>query len=322
MRMKPMLCVAAVVAVVMTGLTVSSVVHGEAISLNFVQTPTDGVTPDPAILEPEEVAGFFPSDNWNNPVLPQGGGAAFLAVNDLVDNNGVTTTADFVYTTTKSHGMFSSSENGPPYVPSDKKIFRRYLHQYGDGDGLGGVDDYVSDYTITNLPASVTANGYDVIVYVSSNASPDPRIGAYMMDEGFDTTIDQTIYVWDGANPWTGTYVDGGYASEADAIAAANDPLITEGNYIRFDDLTADSFMLILDALPLEGGADRAAINGIQIVGNGTVPDGACGDINHPYPSADFNLDCYVEWADFGFFASQWQNCTDPAPPCNYNPFE
>lgn len=27
---------------------------------------------------------------------------------------------------------------------------------------------------------------------------------------------------------------------------------------------------------------------------------------------ADLNSDCYVEWADFGVFASQWQQCMDP----------
>lgn len=28
--------------------------------------------------------------------------------------------------------------------------------------------------------------------------------------------------------------------------------------------------------------------------------------------AADLNEDCYVEWADFGIFASQWQQCSDP----------
>lgn len=27
---------------------------------------------------------------------------------------------------------------------------------------------------------------------------------------------------------------------------------------------------------------------------------------------SDLNQDCYVEWADFGIFASQWQSCNDP----------
>lgn len=35
-----------------------------------------------------------------------------------------------------------------------------------------------------------------------------------------------------------------------------------------------------------------------------------CGDWG--YLVADLNQDCSVEWADFGTFASQWQQCTDP----------
>lgn len=30
---------------------------------------------------------------------------------------------------------------------------------------------------------------------------------------------------------------------------------------------------------------------------------------------ADLNSDCVVEWADFGIFAGQWQQCTDPQDP-------
>lgn len=87
------------------------------------------------------------------------------------------------------------------------------------------------------------------------------------------------------------------------------------------------------------------------------VPDACesfCGDAAHPYPSGDLNRDCYVEWADFGIFADNWQagscaspdwcsgadldrdgvvvwsdfgifatgwqSCTHPEPPCSYNP--
>lgn len=34
---------------------------------------------------------------------------------------------------------------------------------------------------------------------------------------------------------------------------------------------------------------------------------------------ADMNGDCYVDWTDFGTFASDWQKCTDPdTPGCEY----
>lgn len=38
-----------------------------------------------------------------------------------------------------------------------------------------------------------------------------------------------------------------------------------------------------------------------------------CGEEGTVYLGADLNQDCYVEWADFGQFAAQWQQCTDPA---------
>lgn len=296
--------------------------NAEAISLNFVSPPTDGVTPDPAILEPNEVAGFFPSNNWNNVELPLGGGAAYETLDDMNDNNGVVTTADFIYTTTASHGMFTDNSNAPPYIPSDKKIVRRYLNQYGDGDGSGGAGDYVAEFEFSSLPTSVTENGYDVIVYVSSPANPNPRFGQYQLDEGIDSTIDQTIYTWEGSNPWSGTYVDGGYATLQDANDAFEDANTTEGNYIRFNGLTDSSFKLIMDAVAIEDYPDRASINGIQIVGVGTQPDGACGDTNHPYPAGDLNLDCNVNLKDISEIAANWLECTDPEPPCNYNPFQ
>ena len=45
-----------------------------------------------------------------------------------------------------------------------------------------------------------------------------------------------------------------------------------------------------------------------------------CGDISHPYPVGDLNEDCYVNFADFAEMASHWLDCTDPNPPCSYNP--
>jgi len=79
-----------------------------------------------------------------------------------------------------------------------------------------------------------------------------------------------------------------------------------------------------------------------------------CGDANHPYPTGDLNQDCYVDFKDVDVFAGQWLasgcvtpdwcegadlsadgsvkfndfailagnwfDCTDPNPPCSYNP--
>jgi hypothetical protein len=79
-----------------------------------------------------------------------------------------------------------------------------------------------------------------------------------------------------------------------------------------------------------------------------------CGDTEHPYPAGDLNQDCYVDFEDVDVFAGQWLasgcvtpswcsgadmstdgnvkfndfailaanwfDCTDPNPPCSYNP--
>ena len=37
-----------------------------------------------------------------------------------------------------------------------------------------------------------------------------------------------------------------------------------------------------------------------------------CGDLDTVYKQADLNQDCYVNLADTGIMASEWQNCTDP----------
>jgi hypothetical protein len=37
-----------------------------------------------------------------------------------------------------------------------------------------------------------------------------------------------------------------------------------------------------------------------------------CGDECHPYPSADLDKNCKVNFLDLGLFAAQWLECTDP----------
>lgn len=65
-------------------------------------------------------------------------------------------------------------------------------------------------------------------------------------------------------------------------------------------------------------GAGFAGIDFARLTYNEITGPQYCGDDGTVYLSADINQDCYVEWADFGQFASQWQQCTDPAnTTCN-----
>jgi DNA-binding beta-propeller fold protein YncE len=44
-------------------------------------------------------------------------------------------------------------------------------------------------------------------------------------------------------------------------------------------------------------------------------PSPCCGDIDHPYPPGDANMDCMVDFTDLAIMASHWLECT--APDCN-----
>ena len=50
------------------------------------------------------------------------------------------------------------------------------------------------------------------------------------------------------------------------------------------------------------------------------APTVMCGDLAHPFPTYDFNQDCYVNLVDFAMFAVEWLQCSDPNPPCSFNP--
>ncbi len=45
------------------------------------------------------------------------------------------------------------------------------------------------------------------------------------------------------------------------------------------------------------------------------LPGPACGDAQHPYPAADLNKDCRVDFADLAVLVAHWLECT--APECD-----
>jgi hypothetical protein len=104
---------------------------------------------------------------------------------------------------------------------------------------------------------------------------------------------------------------------------------------------------------PQYEGTVIAAVLGIDNIKAMANPP-VCGDLKHPYPVGDLNKDCYVdlqdlvlwagEWmaancaltnqcndadldgngevhlADFALMAADWLKCTNPEPPCSFNP--
>jgi hypothetical protein len=49
-------------------------------------------------------------------------------------------------------------------------------------------------------------------------------------------------------------------------------------------------------------------------------PEPRCGDLEHPYPMGDVNQDCYFNLNDISMMAADWLQCTDPNPPCEFQP--
>ena len=54
-------------------------------------------------------------------------------------------------------------------------------------------------------------------------------------------------------------------------------------------------------------------------------PEPLCGDLEHQYPTGDVSgptgtPDCYVDLYDLAALAAHWLTCSDPGPPCSYNP--
>ena len=91
------------------------------------------------------------------------------------------------------------------------------------------------------------------------------------------------------------------------ALAGLND------SATRMFDIQGSSTLKPLDGLEVEGR--------VHLVYDVAVPSGpACGDVDHPYPAGDVNLDCYVDINDLVDIAATWLSCTDPEPPCSYLP--
>ena len=101
--------------------------------------------------------------------------------------------------------------------------------------------------TVSGLPASITAGGYDVYVYVTGEVGTGTSTRIYNYAIGTATfTVSQT-----GPTPITFTSF---------TLAPAGGA----GNYVVFRNLTAASFTLT--ATPGTGTQTRAPVNGMQIV--------------------------------------------------------
>jgi hypothetical protein len=169
-----------------------------------------------------EVAGVVPQDNWNSFT-----GQNQPAAQALVDDAGAATGATVVWTSPAGQWDTNIAD-----TPGNLRMMLGYL----DTNGVDALS-----VTVSNLPASITAGGYEVYAYADGDNGTEVRPATYAIT-GSPSAVNT-----DGADStFAGTFVQG-------------------TNYVRLTGLTASSFTLT--ATPNQGpGTPRAPLNGIQIV--------------------------------------------------------
>ena len=175
-----------------------------------------------------ETAGVLPATRWNSAPAASGSLAA------LVASDGTGTGASITW----------SGENLWVLPVADAPGNARMMNGYLDPFGMASV-------TVTALPASLTASGYDVYVYANGDVSAgDTRTGIYTIGAAMQTVTQAA------QTPFAGTFTQ--------AVAGGT------GNYVVFRNVTGSSFTLT--ATPGTGTTRRSPLNGLQIITAGAGP--------------------------------------------------
>jgi len=193
------------------------------IGMNFIGDDICG----PAEVGAEE-AGVEPQPGWNN----LNWWANNTTLNDLDGNaTGVNITIN-----TSKEGYNSKVDTSSGSVSGDFLLMHGYYHNEG------------SAWTVDLAGLTSEYDSYDLIVYFDGANSGSDWKTEYAVSTG------ASIFAKDAADTadWDGTFVQATGTSAATA---------TDGNYVRFTGLTADS--LTLTATPDSG---YAAINGLQLI--------------------------------------------------------
>jgi len=186
-----------------------------AISVDFVGG-------SPTVMAPTELAGVVRVPQWN----PAAGATGSILT--LATSTGAATTAAVSWA---GENVF---QLGIADTAGDNRMMNGYLDPFG-----------MATVSISALPSTFTARGYDVYVYANGAVGAgDTRTGTYSV-AGMNMTVTQGA-----GTPFAGTFTQ--------AIGGGT------GNYVVFRGLTAASFSL--NATPATGQTKRAPVNGMQIV--------------------------------------------------------
>ena len=204
---------------------------GSIISIKF---PGSGTS-----MGRDELAGvdFLARSNWNNavsedPNLSKKEG--WIQLHTLVDDSGMDTGAKMSWTSNLAFALTIADD------PGNFRMMRGYLDTSNTTS---------TNVTVYDLPASFTANGYDVYVYFDGDNGSESRLAQFRVGSTVVTGTDAA-----GLN-FSGDFIQ--------AIAGS------AGNYVVIPGLTEDRFTLeaIPNTTPI--GTRRAPVNSIQIVAHG-----------------------------------------------------
>jgi hypothetical protein len=301
------------VAVVAASLGAAADASAFSLGLNFVNNANAGIqngATDALLTSESAGAPGYAQVNWNN----LGRWGQTIA---LMDSSGA---ASGVTATWDSNNTWNS---GAGTTTPNHKL----MHGYLDATGQVNVDgspyqffwnENKPEVYLTGISSWLSAQGatqYNVVVYIDGDTTG--RIGEYWLQDGsggdpptaLGADLSTHVFVRD-AGTFAGAYTQ--VPLSANTVATAGD-----GNYVVFQGLSANSFMLRTEERNF-----RAQINGLQIVPISTVlrPGDADGDgdvdlddfaaiRDHFQKSVvsrnlgDLNEDGFVDFVDF----RQWK---------------
>ncbi len=191
-------------------------------------------------MGPTEVAGVVSQSNWNS------FGGATGSQGSLLDNSGSATSTSVSWT---SNGLYQV-QDGQTDTPGNQRMMYGYL----DTDNAT-----TTSVSVSGIPSSFLANGYDVYVYFDGSNGADNRTGQYTLVPSIGSSL--TKYGRDAGN----TFYNGTFVEANSTVAPTTVTSAPAGNYIHFSALIAGGFTL--NAIPSLGeGFQRAPVNGIEIV--------------------------------------------------------
>ena len=210
------------------------------LSIDFVggMPSSSGAPSGTVVMAASESAGVKPATHWNSATGATG------TLSSLVLASGDGTAASASWTMTPIDGAIDTWSNAFVDAPGDTRMMNGYLDPRSS--------TLPATISVAGLPDTMNG-GYDVYLYCYSYInSSDTRLYEY--------SIGSTTFSVTQTGPSTSTFPGYTLASGADGGSGGT------GNYVVFRNVTGSSFTLTAQPRTSTYGAQRAPVNGIQIV--------------------------------------------------------